>query len=150
MRLGIRAHLGAVVILGVIATFTMLTLGCGNRPAQAPVPGSINTLDAWAFRVVDDSDAAIHQAKIWEQCTEKSPAVAVTIDGRNEKCSLSHPFPMEYKGDLNLAINALNVAKAAGAAYHSSAGGDIQALMTAVNNLSSAVGTLLNHTGGSH
>lgn len=123
-----------------------LTLGCAHRPAQAPIPGAVNSFDSWAFRVVDDSDASVHAAKIWYQCTT-TPAPTVSVDGKDEPCHIDHPFPMEYKGELNSAIDALNVAKTAGAAYHAGATHDTQALTDAVNRLSTAVGNLLAHIG---
>jgi hypothetical protein len=132
----------------IIAIVTLsFSLGCANRPAQAPVPGAINSFDSWAFRIVDDSDASVHAAKIWYQCTA-TPAPTVSVDGKDEKCNISHPFPMEYKGELNLAITALNTAKAAGAAYHSGASKDTQGMTDAVNRLSVAVAALLSHIGG--
>lgn len=142
MRSGFQT-LGTVVLLVMV----LLTVECAHKPAQAPIPGSIDSFDSWAFRIVDDSDAAIHRAKIWEQCTALSTPT-VNIDGKTESCKdVSHPFPMAYKGDLNSAIDALNIAKAAGAAYHSGASKDTQAMLDAINRLSAAVGILLNHIG---
>lgn len=124
-----------------------ITLGCANRAAQAPVPGAVNSFDAWAFRIVDDSDASVHAAKIWYQCTATTGA-SVSVDGKDEPCHIDHPFPMQFKGDLNSAIDALNLAKAAGATYHSGATQDTAALTDAVSKLSIAVANLLSHIGG--
>lgn len=131
----------------LLLTFVIsLTLGCANRAAQAPVPGAVNSFDAWAFRIIDDSDASVHAAKIWYQCTA-TPAATVSVDGKDEPCHIDHPFPMQFKDDLNAAINALNTAKAAGSAYHSGVSHDEQGLTNAVTQLSIAVANLLSHIG---
>lgn len=140
--------IGAVVSILILSFTIGLGLGCNKKPVEVNIPGAINSFDSWAFRIVDDSDAAIHQAKTWEQCTELAPATNVTIDGKDEKCSVSHPFPMNYKPELNSAIDALNVAKFAGKAYHDGASQDTAALTDAINKLSTAVANLLTHIGG--
>lgn len=124
-----------------------LTLGCANRAAQAPVPGAVNSFDAWAFRIVDDSDASVHAAKIWYQCTA-TPTPTVSVDGKDEPCHIDHPFPMQFKGELNSTIDVLNLAKATGATYHSGATKDTATLTDAVSKLSVAVANLLSHIGG--
>ena len=129
----------------------VFALGCAKKPVEVPVPGSINAIDAWAFRVVDDSDAAIHAAKIWEQCTVTEFPITVSIDGKTELCDTKKAkYPMAYKDELNLAIDSLNIAKVAGKAYHDSGSGDQTALVAAVGKLSNAVTTLISHIGGSH
>jgi hypothetical protein len=123
--------------------------GCSKQAAQAPVPGSINQLDAWAFRSISDATASIHSVKIWEQCTELSFPITVSIDGATELCdSKSGLFPMQFKPDLNKAIDALNAAGAAGKAYHAGASGDTQGLTNAVTLLTAAVTQLMSDVGG--
>lgn len=127
----------------------MLLAGCHKAAVVAPVPGSINSLDAWAFRVVSDSSAAIHSVKTWEQCTELSFPATVNVDGNSEVCDAkAGSFPMQFKGDLNLAITSLNTASAAGKLYHSGASSDAVGLTQAVNQLSNAVTTLVSQIGG--
>jgi PBP1b-binding outer membrane lipoprotein LpoB len=125
-------------------------VGCAKQPAQAPVPGSINVLDAWAFRSVSDASASIHSVKIWEQCSDPSSPKTVNVDGTTENCDpTASPFPMKYKSDLNSAIQALNVASAAGKAYHSGASNDTQGLTAAIAQLTAAITQLMSHIGGS-
>jgi len=126
-----------------------LAILCGcHKAVIAPVPGSINNLDSWAFRIVSDSSAAIHSVKTWEQCTELNFPATVTVDGNAEVCDAkSGKFPMEYKPQLNLAITSLNTASAAGKAYHSGLSNDAAGLTQAVNQLSQAVSALVSQIG---
>ena len=130
------------------AILAMLLLAGCHKTVVAPVPGSINSLDSWAFRIVSDSGAAIHSVKTWEQCTEQNFPATVTADGNAEVCDpKSGKFPMEYKPQLNLAITSLNTASAAGKAYHSGASNDAAGLTQAVNQLSQAVSALVSQIG---
>jgi hypothetical protein len=128
----------------------MALIGCAAKQSVvAPVPGSINALDAWAFRIISDSTASIHSVKIWEQCTALSFPITVNVDGATELCDpKSGAFPMQYKDQLNMAINALNTASAVGKAYHSGATSDATGLNAAISQLTSAVTQLMSKVGG--
>ncbi len=134
--------------------FVLLSLavmiGCAKHPVSAPVPGSINTLDAWAFRSISDATASIHSVKTWEQCTtDPSSPKTVVVDGTTENCDpTATPFPVQFRSDLNAAIQALNAAAAVGKAYHSGASQDSQGLTFAIAQLNAAVTGLMAHVGG--
>ena len=124
--------------------------GCAKH-ATAPVPGSIDPLDAWAYRIISDSTASIHSVKIWEQCSSVTPMpVTVSVDGATEICDTkAGPFPMQFKPQLNLAITSLNTASAAGKTYHSGASNDAAGLTSAVSQLTNAVTSLISSIGSS-
>lgn len=135
--------------LAALTVLILLTTACAHKAATAPVPGSLNALDAWAYRIVADSTASIHSVKTWEQCSANNNPLTIKVDDSTETCDpKAGPFPMEYKGDLNSAINALNVAGSAGKAYHAGASNDATGLTTAVNQLSASVTALVTHIGG--
>lgn len=139
------------ICIAIIAA--LVTFGCAKKPVEAPVPGSIDALDAWAYRVVADSGKSIHSVKTWEQCTVLNFPTTVDIDGATELCDKSGgAFPMQFKSELNSAIDAWNVAGAAGKSYHSGAGNDPNGLTLAVNQLAITISNLLNHIGkgGTH
>ena len=122
--------------------------GCVKQPVQAPVPGSKDTLDAWSYRIISDSSASIHSIKIWEQCSAINFPPTVSVDGSTEVCDAkAGPFPMQYKPQLNLSIQALNTASAAGKAYHSGASGDTAGLTNAVTALTNAITQLMSSLG---
>lgn len=124
-------------------------IGCTKKPVETAVPGSINTLDAWAYRIVADSSASVHSVKTWEQCSVANFPATIDVDGATEPCdSKAGTFPMQYKGDLNTAIISLNTASALGKAYHAGGANDPQALISAVNQLSAAISAMLTHLGG--
>jgi hypothetical protein len=138
-------------IAGLILALAMLgaSLGCAKKAAVAPVPGAVNALDAWAYRSISDAGASVHSVKIWEQCSVAAFPPTVNVDGTTENCDpKSGMFPMQFKGDLNNAIQALNIAGAAGKAYHSGASNDTQGLTNAITQLTTAITTLLSHVGG--
>lgn len=135
----------------IAVLLALVTFGCIKKPVQAPVPGSINALDAWAFRLIADSGKSIHSVKTWQQCSVLNYPPTVDIDGAPELCDpKAGKFPDGYKPELNSAIDAWNVASQAGKAYHDGAGGDGAALTQSVNKLVLAISTLLNHIGGGH
>ena len=135
-------------IVTTLIAACLLLAGCAKTPVQAPVPGSINTADAWAFRVIADSSAAIHSVKIWEQCSVANFPTTMVVDGSTELCDpKAGQFPMQYKPQLNLAIQALNTASAAGKAYHSGASGDTTGLTNAVTALTTAITQLMSGLG---
>jgi hypothetical protein len=134
----------------IILLLVLVMTGCAKKPVQAPVPGSIDTTDAWAYRIIADSSKAIHSVKTWEQCSVQNFPITVDIDGATELCdSKAGPFPMQYKDDLNTAINALNAAASVAKAYHDGGSTDTARLTAAVDQLSSSISVLLSHVGGS-
>lgn len=137
--------------LSIVLSLCLVLAACANRPAQAPVPGSINALDAWSYRVVSDAGASIHSVKIWEQCSDPTSPKTVVVDGTTENCDpTAGPFPMQYKPQLNAAINSLNAASALAKAYHSGASNDSAGLTAAINQLTSAITQLISQIGGGH
>jgi hypothetical protein len=133
----------------ILILMLTLTIGCAKKPVTAPVPGSINTLDAWAFRIISDAQASITSVKTWEQCTAAgaNPGT-VTVDGVQQTCDpTAGAFPMQYKPQLNLAITSLNTASAAGKAYHSGASNDTAGLTNAVNQLAQSITQLMSQIG---
>ena len=137
------------IVIVPLLSLMFLAMGCHKNVATAPVPGSINTLDSWAYRIVADASASIHSVKTWEQCTVANFPPTVTIDGNAEVCDAkAGQFPAQYKPQLNMAITALNTAAAAGKAYHSGASQDTAGLTAAVNQLSTAVTQLVSQIGG--
>src|SRR6058998_2701163 len=117
----------------LIVMLLTMSIGCVRKPVAAPVPGALNTLDAWAFRIVADASASIHSVKTWEQCSEQNFPQTINVDGTQEPCDAKNgSFPMQHKPELNLAITSLNTASAAGKAYHSGASNDAAGLTAAV------------------
>ena len=54
----------------VAAALLIVAIGVGcKKPVTAPVPGAIDSLDAWAFRITADASASIHSVKTWQVCT---------------------------------------------------------------------------------
>lgn len=134
-------------LLVTFAACIVLT-ACAKKPVQAPVPGSINSLDAWSYRIISDSQASIHSIKIWEECSAASFPITVTVDGTTEVCDpKAGTFPVQYKPQLNLAIQAENTASAAGKAYHSGASNDANGLTSAVTQLTQAISQLMTSLG---
>lgn len=136
--------------MSVILFALLLTVGCAtkNQPA-APVPGQIDTFDAYAFRVIADAQAAIHSVKTWQVCTAQSFPQTVSVDNTVEPCDSSNgSFKPEWKIYLNTAITSYNKAQAAGKAYHAGMSGDQAGLQQALNELSGNVALMFQKTGG--
>jgi hypothetical protein len=133
----------------LIFPLLLISLGCAKKPLVAPVPGAVDTVDAWAFRIVSDSQAALHSVKTWQQCTVHGFPPSVLVDLTSQTCDIkTGPFPTSATPALNDAIEAYNLAEAAGQAYHSGRSADIAGLTSAVNQLSQAISSLLSKTGG--
>src|ERR1700752_4969009 len=139
------------ILLLVLALLVPVT-SCHKNPATAgipapaptSVPGAVNSLDAYAFRVISDAQAAIHSVKIWAQCDGAGPATT-SVDGKDEKCDPSMgKFPPAYKPYLNDAIKAYNVAQSPAKAYHDGATTDVAGLATSLTQLSQSVTILLS------
>jgi len=123
--------------------------GCARKTVTAPVPGSINTLDAYAFRTLADASAAISSVKLWQQCSAASFPPTVVVDGNSQVCDpKAGSFPDADKEYLNTAIRSYNVAESAGQAYHAGASNDTTALSAALTQLGVDVANLLSRTGG--
>jgi hypothetical protein len=136
-----------------IATIVLLAIGlagcAAKQPAAPPVPGSINTLDAYAYRVVSDAQAAIHSLKGWETCSDQKFPPSVTFDNQTFNCdSTAGPFPAKGRSYLLDAERAYNIAEAAGQSYHAGASNDTTGLTNALNQLSQAIAAMLSSTGG--
>jgi hypothetical protein len=130
------------LILGIC----LFTAGCA-KTVTAPVPGSVNTLDATAFRVTADTQAAIEVIKTWQQCSVNGfPTSGILVDGVNQPCdATAGTFPLNLTSDLNKAISAFNLLAAAGKAYHSGASSDATGLTNAINQASAAIAALLGN-----
>lgn len=136
------------VLLFALTLSCALMVGCPKAAVKAAVPGSTSDLDAKAFRVIADAQAAMHSIKTWEQCSAANFPATIDVDGTAEPCdSNAGVFPPKYVPALNIAINAYNDAAVAGKAYHDSAG-DPVVLQQKLDALQTSVGTLLNTTGG--
>lgn len=137
----------AVVLLAV--SLGMGCTGCAKKAATAPVPGSINALDAYAFRSLADAQAALHSVKSWEECSVHSFPASVDIDGTAEPCdSKAGAFPEQYKTYLNTAINSYNVTQGVAKAYHDGGAQDGAALTQDLAQLGTDIATMLAKTGG--
>lgn len=125
----------------------LLLTGCAKK-VVAPVPGTINTFDAYSARVVGDAQEALRSAKAWELCSDSGSAPAVTFDGITRPCDATAPkFPAAGRPILFKAEQSYNVALAAGQAYHSGASSDTAGLTQALTTLSLAIGDLLTGIG---
>ena len=138
----------------VVAVMAMaLGLGACQKRAVAPVPGTINTFDAYAARAIGDAQEAILSAKAWELCSDAAsqgaPVPSVTFDKETRACPVDQPaFPAAGRAILFKTELSYNVALAAAQTYHAgAAGGDTTVLTQALGQLSSAVADLLNGIG---
>jgi hypothetical protein len=110
--------------LVVIAILTILTMACAKHAVQAPVPGQLNTFDAYAYRVLADSQAALNSFK------------ADVTSGKLV------PSPT-FKTVLNQAIADYNAANSVYQAWHAAGGtGSTQQLSQQINQVSTDIGTL--------
>ena len=123
-------------------------LGCNKKAVQAPVPGTINTFDAYAARTVGDAQEALMSAKTWESCSDQKFPIAVTIDGETRGCDASSgPFPASGRPILFKAEGTYNLALSAAQAYHSGASQDTAGLTQALTQLGLDIGNLLTSVG---
>jgi hypothetical protein len=98
---------------------------CANRAATAPVPGSLNTYDAYAFRVLADTQAALNAFK----ADVASGKVAGT--------------PAIVKA-LNAAISDYDLANSIYQAWHAAgATGSTSALAVALTNIQTSMSELV-------
>lgn len=129
------------ISLGILA-------GCATKAVQAPVPGSINTFDAYAFRSLADAQAALLSVKTWETCSDSSFPPTVTFDGQTVACdSTAGTFPVAGRPLLFKAEQTYNATQAAGHAYHSGATQDASGLTSALTQLGIDISSLLSGVG---
>jgi hypothetical protein len=125
----------------------LLTVGCA-KTVTAPVPGTINTLDAYAARSIGDAQAALIMGKTWEFCSDQKFPATVTFDNNTYPCdATAGPFPAAGRPYLFKAEEAYNVALAAAQSYHAGASSDTTALTQALTQLGIAVGNMLTGIG---
>lgn len=133
----------AKMLTTVCLVLLALTLGCAKK-MEAPVPGTINTFDAYSARVIGDAQAALLGAKTWELCSDGVFPPTVTFDGQTVVCDgTAGPFPAAGRPILFKAEESYNLALAAAKAYHSGAGGDTAGLSAALTTLGVDIGNLL-------
>lgn len=127
---------------------TILTVGCAKHAAQAPVPGTINTFDAYAARAVGDAQAALVAAKTWEFCSDQNFPASVSFDNASYACDkTAGPFPSAGRPVLLKAEQSFNLALSASLAYHSGATSDTAGLTQALTQLGIDVGSMFTTTG---
>lgn len=128
-----------------------LSSACSKKAITAPVPGTINTFDAYSARVIGDAQEAILSAKAWEMCSDSASAPFVTVDGSTRPCDVTAPkFPAAGRPYLFQAEEAYNVALAAAQTYHAGASSDTTGLAQGLTQLSLAIGNLLSNIGKAH
>jgi hypothetical protein len=100
-----------MAVLALLLCITIFSTGC-IKTVTAPVPGQINTYDAYAYRVLFDTQAAINAFK----ADVSSGKVAETAT---------------IKSALNQAIADYNIAEAAYQVWHAAGGGGSTTSLTA-------------------
>lgn len=105
------------------------TTGCANRAATVPVPGSINTYDAYSFRILADAQAALNAFK-------------------SDVSSGKVPETPTLKSVLNQAIADYDTAETVYKAWHA-VGGSTSASATApvtaaINKVQSDISSIAN------
>jgi len=104
-------------LLIVVVAIAMGVTGCATKAVVAPVPGQINTFDAYAFRVLADAQAAINAFKADVQSGKVTETPAI-------------------KAALNQAITDYDAAEAAYQIWHATGGaGSTAALTVQINKL---------------
>lgn len=125
----------------------ILTVGCA-KTVTAPVPGTINTFDAYAARSIGDAQAALIGAKTWELCSDGKFQPTVSFDGAMYACDASAgPFPAAGRAILFKAEQSYDLALAAAEAYHAGATGDTTALTAALAQLGVDIANVLTGIG---
>jgi len=122
-------------------------IGCAKK-VTAPVPGTINTFDAYAARSIGDAQVALISAKTWESCSDKSFPQTVTFDGNTYPCdATAGPFPSVARPFLFKAEQTYDLALSAAQAYHSGATLDTAGLTQALTQLGIDIGNMLTSAG---
>ncbi len=117
-----------IAMVAVTLIAMTLATGCAKK-AVAPVPGQLNTFDAYAYRVLADSQAAINDFK----ASVASGKVAETP---------------ALKTVLNQAITDYNAANMAYQGWHAAGGGGMTAPIAAALNQMNADITNITANGG--
>ena len=134
----------------IILLLTLMLAGCAKK-ATAPVPGTINTFDAYAARSVGDAQAALIAGKTWELCSDQGFPQTVTFDSNTYPCDkTAGPFPSAGRPYLFKAEQSYNIALAAAQAYHSGASSDTTGLTQALTALGIDIGNMLAGIGKGH
>lgn len=113
----------------VLAVALAGSVGCAKHAAVAPVPGQLNTFDAYAFRVLADAQAAINDFK------------ASVATGKVSETA-------QLKSFLNQAITDYNAGNAAYQVWHAAGGAgatapiaaQLAALQGDINNIATQTG----------
>jgi hypothetical protein len=133
-----------IVLLALALAFGV---GCAKK-STAPVPGTINTFDAYAARTIGDAQQALVSTKAWEFCSDQKFPAQVSFDGNSYPCDpAAGPFPSVGRPILYKAEQSYNVALSAAQAYHSGASSDTAGLTQALTQLGIDIGQLLTGIG---
>lgn len=125
----------------------LLTVACAKQ-VTAPVPGTINTFDAYAARTIGDAQTALVSAKTWELCSDQGFPAAVSFDNYVNNCDkTAGPFPASGRPILFKAEQSYNIALAAAQAYHSGVSNDTSGLTQALTTLGVDIGNMLTGIG---
>lgn len=105
------------------ALLLLLGVGCANHPASAPipVPGQLNTFDAYAFRVLYDAQAAL---SAFSEDVQSGKVPAATV-----KVPLNQAIT-----DYDAAETTYKVWRAAGGSTATSATAPVTAALTKVQS----------------
>lgn len=111
--------------LATLLAAITLSVGCA-KTVTAPVPGQLNTFDAYVYRILYDSQAAINSFKA-------SP-------------SASNPA---VKPLLNQAISDYNIVEAAYQVWHAAGGsGSTAAIQQGITKLQTDISSIATASGG--
>jgi hypothetical protein len=114
---------------GLVLVLLTLTVAC-HKTVTAPVPGQLNTFDAYAYRVLADAQAAINDFKA-------SVAAGKIVETPT------------LKTVLNQAITDYNVANAAYQGWHAAGGnGPTAPVAAALNQVNADITNVSAQAGG--
>lgn len=129
----------------------LISTSCAKHSAAAPVPGTINSFDAYAARTIGDAQAAIVGAKTWELCSDAQFPLTVSFDNYTNSCDhTAGPFPASGRPILLHAEQSYNLALDAAKTYHAGASADTALLTQALTQLGIDIGNLLAGIGKGH
>lgn len=114
------------IAVSLILTLALIgSVGCGKR-VVAPVPGQLNTFDAYAFRVLADAQAALNNFKT-------SPSAQVPA----------------IKTVVNQAFADYSIAQAAYHVWRDAGGnGDVTPVAAAIAKMQGDISGIASQTGG--
>lgn len=101
-----------------LCLFLIGCVGCANRAATAPVPGSLNSTDAAFYRVLYDAQAALNQfrADVVSGKVTETPTLKATFN--------------QATTDYNAAESVFQIWRAAGASSAASATAPVSQAIT--------------------